>query len=99
MDTLYTIGTHMIGWMTVKVIEISVLFQWMLVRLFNMAGVILNQGWIQMNHVINANQRWIDRAIRYFAMVIWCFAMIVLVMILLLIIVLMTSTVLYLVFG
>jgi hypothetical protein len=73
------------------------------VGLFNMAGVILNQGWIRVNHVINANQRLIDRAIRYFAMVVWCLALMVItvttVMILFAIIVFITSTVLYLAFG
>ncbi len=68
----------------------SVLFQWMIVRLFNMADVILNQMWI-------------DSAIRYFAMVIWCLALMVItvtiVMILFSIIVLMTSSVLYLAFN
>ena len=62
------------------------------VGLFNMACVILNQRWI-------ANQRMINRAIRYFAMGVWYLAMIVLVMILLLIVVIMASTVLYLGFG
>ncbi len=80
----------MIGWMAVKIIEMSVLFQWMIVRLFNMADVILNQMWI-------------DSAIRYFAMVIWCLALMVItvtiVMILFSIIVLMTSSVLYLAFN
>lgn len=60
------------------------------VGLFNMACVILNQ-------------RYNDRAIKYFAMVIWCLAMMVItttiVMVLLAIIMLAASTILYLVFG
>jgi len=52
-----------------------------------------------MNQWMIANQRMINRAIRYFAMGVWYLAMIVLVMILLLIVVIMASTVLYLGFG
>ena len=80
------------------------------VGLFNMVCVILNQGliamnqwWILMNQRMIANQRMIDRTIRYFAMVIWCLALTVItvttVMILFALIVFMTSPVLYLVFG
>jgi hypothetical protein len=45
--------------------------------IFNMACVILNQMWIQMNKWWITNQRMIDRAIRYFAMVIWYLALMV----------------------
>ena len=73
------------------------------VGLFNMACVILNQGIIRMNQMWIANQMYIDRAIRYFAMVIWCLAMMVItvttIMILFAIIVLTVSTILYLGFG
>lgn len=73
------------------------------VGLFNMACVILNQWIIRMNQRMIANQRMIDHAIRYFAMVIWCLALMVItvtiVMLLFVIIVLTVSTILYLVFG
>ena len=73
------------------------------VGLFNMACVILNQGIIRMNQRWIANQRYIDRAIRYFAMIIWCLALMVIsvttLMILFAVIAFMTSPVLYLVFG
>ena len=85
--------------MVMLIYDTYIWVQKLCVGLFNMACVILNQGWIRANQGMIANQRMIDRAIRYFAMGIWYLAMIVLVMITLLIGSIVAFTVLYLVFS